>query len=384
MKYLSAVALLLSGTALALSPPVPQKIHPMPELGNAPVTLLLDLESGQPLHAREADRRFLPASVTKVMTAFVVFEMIAAGDLAEDDVFTVSSEIADEWYAKGSTMFLRAGDRVKTSDLLRGITSVSANDGCIVLAVGTAGSVDGFVGRMNAAARELGMENSHFGTPNGWPDEGRTFVSANDLAKLADALIARHPQLYRRYFGQPGFSFNGFTQRNHDPITGVVKGADGIKTGYTREAGSTFLGSAQRGDRRLVMVLAGIEGEQERARIAREYIEWGFAGFENRRLFDNGAIVGRARVQGGNRRSVELRLPEGAFASLPVGGAGMELTLHYRGPVEAPFRAGDRIAELEIAVEGLEPYRIPLEAAQDVDKANPFQRIVNAVLGVFA
>lgn len=384
MKYLSAIALLASGTALALSPPAPQQEAEAPTASEAPIALLLDLQSGQPLHAEEADRRFLPASVTKVMTAYIAFGMIAEGKLSEDDVFTVSPELAEEWSGKGSTMFLRAGDRVKVSDILRGITSVSANDGCILLAESTAGSVEAFVARMNAAARDLGMDNSHFGTPNGWPDEGRTFVTAYDLAKLAQALIEQHPRLYRRYFGKPGFSYNGFTQRNRDPISRVVAGADGIKTGYTREAGNTFLGSAERNGRRLVMVLAGIGGDGERARIARNYIEWGFASFENRRLFADGAIVGTARVQNGNLRRVGLRVPKGMYASLPKGGeAEATLSLYYRGPVEAPFKAGDRIAELEVAVEGLYTYRIPLEAAEDVEKANIFHRVLNAVLGLF-
>jgi D-alanyl-D-alanine carboxypeptidase (penicillin-binding protein 5/6) len=385
LKRSAAIAIIGFGAALAAAPPALRADPAAPFAAEAPIALLVDVSSGQPLHAREADRRFVPASVTKVLTAYIAFEMIAAGQLTEDQEFTVGAEAAEEWAGKGSSMFLRAGDRVKISDLLSGIASVSANDGCIVLAEGLAGSVGDFVALMNRTARDLEMDDSHFGTPNGWPDEGRTFVSARDLVRLADAMIARHPALYARYFGQPGFSYNGFSQPNHDPISGVVEGADGIKTGYTREAGNTFLGSAERDGRRLVMVLAGIEGEEERARIARDYIEWGFGNFDDRPLFGKGAIIGRAKVQGGAVRSVGLRAPRNLFVSLPKGRAPkIALNLRYRGPVEAPFTAGDMIAELEIAVEGLEPYRVPLEAAADVDKADPFGRIVNAVLGWFA
>jgi D-alanyl-D-alanine carboxypeptidase (penicillin-binding protein 5/6) len=383
LKYTHLTALVLSALLVA-SPANLRADAARPEANEAPIALLVDLESGQALLSREADRRFLPASITKVMTAYVAFEMIARGTLTEDQVITVSQEIADEWYAKGSTMFLRAGDAVRVSDLLRGIASVSGNDASIVLATEGAGSVVDWVALMNETAAKLGMHDSHFGTPNGWPDEGQTFVSARDLVKLADAMVTRHPELYARYFGKPGMSYNGFDQRNHDPISGVVPGADGIKTGYTREAGNTFLGSAERDGRRLVMVVAGIEGEEERARISRDFIEWGFAGFDNHPLFEAGHVVGTARVQDGAARSVELRTPFELLASLPRDSAPtIELTLRYRGPVIAPIAEGDRIAELEIAIEGLEPYRIPLEAVESVDKAKPWHRIVNGVLGVF-
>jgi len=382
LKRLAAIVIGALGTALAVAQPVAAPTPAAPSASESPVALLVDLKSGQPLHSREADRRFLPASVTKVMTAYVAFELIEAGRLSEAQSFTVRPETAKEWYNTGSTMFLKAGEQVKVSDLLRGITSVSANDGCIVLAEGAAGSVEQWLELMNHTARELGMTNSHFGTPNGYPDEGRTYVSAEDLVKLADALITRHPALYARYFGQPGFSYNGFDQRNHDPITGVVEGADGIKTGHTREAGYTFLGSAERDGRRLVVVVAGIEGGELRARIARDYVEWGFANFETRQIFAQDATIGTARVQDGDARNVELRAPDGIFVSVSKGAnPRIAMRLVYRGPVKAPFRAGDPIADLEVRVEGLEAYRVPLAAAEDVDKANPFERILNGVLG---
>jgi D-alanyl-D-alanine carboxypeptidase (penicillin-binding protein 5/6) len=318
------------------------------------------------------------------MTAYLAFEMIDAGQLSEAQIFTVRPETAEKWSGTGSTLFLQPGQQVKLADLLRGITSVSANDGCVVLAEGALGSVEEWVALMNRTAAELGMEDSHFGTPNGWPDEGRTYVSASDLVKLADALITRHPALYERYFGKPGFSYNGFDQRNHDPISGVVEGADGIKTGYTREAGHTFLGSAERSGRRLAIVIAGIEGDQARARIARDYIEWGFGAFETRQIFPEGAAIGSARVQKGDSLYIQLIAPRGVFVSVPKGtGPGVSLKLHYLGPVQAPFKAGDPVAELEIAVQGQKTYRIPLAAAEDVGTANLFQRLLNGVLGVF-
>jgi D-alanyl-D-alanine carboxypeptidase (penicillin-binding protein 5/6) len=384
LKRIKTLAILGLGAMLAASPPAVQAVPAAPTGRESPIALLVDLQSGQPLHSREADRRFLPASVTKVMTAYVAFELIAAGKLSEDQVFTVRPETAEEWSGLGSTMFLQPNQQVAVFDLLRGITSVSANDGCVALAEGTLGSVEEWVAEMNRTAARLGMDDSHFGTPNGYPDEGRTYVSAGDLVKLADALITRHPKLYGRYFGRPGFTFNGFTQPNHDPITGVVAGADGIKTGHTREAGFTFLGSAERNGRRLAMVIAGIEGGELRNRIARDYIEWGFAAFDNRPIFARNAVIGSARVQNGDARYVDLVATRGVFVSAPKGtDPGVTMKLRYLGPVQAPFKAGDAVAELEISVEGQQTYRIPLAAAEDVGEANLFERLLNGVLGLF-
>jgi D-alanyl-D-alanine carboxypeptidase (penicillin-binding protein 5/6) len=230
----------------------------------APVALLVDLGSGRTLYEHNADQPFLPASVTKTMTAYVAFDMLAKGELREDQTFKVSREAWREWHNKGSRMFLSDGSQVPVRDLLLGIMNVSANDGAVVLAEGAGGSVAGFVGRMNATAKELGMTHSHFGTPNGWMDKGVTHVSARDLVRLAEAMIHRHPDYYRRYIGQKGMTWNGITQPNHDPTLGIVEGADGIKTGFTGEAHYNFLGSAVRGKRRLVMVLAGVETPKER------------------------------------------------------------------------------------------------------------------------
>jgi D-alanyl-D-alanine carboxypeptidase (penicillin-binding protein 5/6) len=383
LKRITRLAVLGLGVALAVSPLALHADPSPPAAREAPIALLVDLKSGQPLHSREADRRFLPASVTKVMTAYLAFEMIDGGKLSEAQLFTVRPETAKKWSGVGSTLFVQPGQRIPLADLLRGITSVSANDGCIVLAEGALGSVEEWVGLMNRTARDLGMDDSHFGTPNGYPDEGRTYVSAADLVKLADAMIARHPALYERYFGKPGFSYNGYDQPNHDPITGVVAGADGIKTGHTREAGYTFLGSAERSGRRLALVVAGIDSGAQRARISRDYIEWGFSAFETRRIFPEGAVIASARVQNGDSLYTDLIAPRGVYLTVPKGtDPEVAMKLRYRGPVKAPFKAGDDVAELEISVDGMQTYRIPLSAAEDVGQANMFERLLNGVLGV--
>ncbi|MFL0356580.1 D-alanyl-D-alanine carboxypeptidase family protein [Erythrobacter sp. GH1-10] len=353
-----------------------------PGENEAPIAFLIDVSSGQVLFERNADRRFIPASMTKAMTIYLAFELIEQGRLDPGQVMTVREDTWREWAGKGSTMFLPADARVRVDDLIAAIANVSANDGSIVLAEGQAGTVDAWVEEMNRHARLLGMTNSHFGTPNGWPDEGRTFTSARDLARLGEALVEQHPKKFARYVGRAGFTFNGITQPNRDPIIGRVRGADGIKTGFTNEAGFGFLGTAQRGGQRLVMVVAGIDRTAARARVSRRFIEWGFEAFERQRLFVDGALVGRARVQGGDARSVELATERTVFVNVPKGQVrAMTINIVYDGPLRAPIEAGENIARLEILVPGMEPAIVPLVASEAVNRAGFFRRIFNGIAG---
>lgn len=377
----AAAALSLSVSAASADPRSVEPAAPPPEV---PIALLVDLSSGQTLYAREPDRRFMPASITKVMTAFTAFELIAAGKVSPDQLVMVSEQAFKDWHGVGSTMFLADRQRVSIDALLHGVTTVSANDGAAVLGEGLAGSLPKWTELMNATARSIGMRNSHFGTPNGWMDEGRTFTTARDLATLAEVMITRHPDLYDRYFGHRRLKFNGFEQRNHDPVTGVVEGADGIKTGFTNQAGYGFLGSAERDGRRLVMVIAGAPSSRVQKQSSRQFLEWGFRAFEGHPLFSQDAVIGSARVQGGSARSVDLVAQRPIGYDLPLGQTGdVTLTIRYQGPLRAPIKHGEQVAELEIAVGGLEPSRVPLVAATAVDEANAVERLVNGVAGIF-
>jgi D-alanyl-D-alanine carboxypeptidase (penicillin-binding protein 5/6) len=380
--------LLLAGLALPVragATVVDVDLPVPPTAAEAPVALLVDITSGQVLHARNPDRRFMPASVTKVMTLYLAFDLIAAGKLDPAQVFVMSPQVAREWRRKGSTMFLDSGEHVRVDDLLLGIANVSANDGAAVLAEGYAGSVPAWTRMMNEAAWRIGMSGSHFGTPNGFPDEGRTFTTANDLVRLARAMMTRHPDKFGYYVGRMGFDYKGIAQVNHDPLIGRVAGADGIKTGFTNESGFSYLGTARRNGQRLVMVLAGVENGRLRARVARSYMEWGFDAFERRRLFDPGAVVGEARVQDGDARHVAL-VGKGAVAvNLPQGSkAKLAATIRYEGPLRAPIAAGQEVAVLEITGPGIAPAQIPLYAAEAVGVAGPLDRIVNAAMGLFS
>jgi D-alanyl-D-alanine carboxypeptidase (penicillin-binding protein 5/6) len=348
-----------------------------------PVALLVDLSSGQTLFARDADRRFVPASVTKVMTAYTAFRLIEEGRLSPAALVTVSKEVAELWSGEGSTMFLQAGDRLTVGELILGVTTVSANDGAVALAHAAVGSLDAWLALMNRNAAELGMEDTHFGTPNGWPDDGRTYTSARDLAILAETLTTRYPDLYRRYFGHRSMRYRQIAQDNHDPITGVIAGADGIKTGYTRQAGYNFLGSAKRGSRRLVMVIAGAPTPSIRNTTARNLLTWGFDAFESRPVLPANTPVGEARVQNGNKRHVLLRTDGEVLASMVRGkNARVDLSIRYRGPIEAPIAEGQPVAFLHVTVDGEDPHDVPLLAAESVSRANPVMRLWNGILGL--
>ena len=350
-----------------------------PTASDIPIALMIDLSSNQTLLSRDADRRFVPASITKVMTAFTAFEMMEAGRLLPNQRMMVTDETFEEWSGKGSSMFVPRGGSIRVDQLLMGITTVSANDGAVVLAQGATGSVDNWIEAMNRQARKLGMRDSRFGTPNGWPDEGYTFSTASDLAVLAKAILKRHPVRFRQYFGHRGMAFNGIAQDNHDPISGRVDGADGFKTGFTNQAGYGFLGTADRGGRRLVMVVAGAERSAIRDQAARDFLEWGFTAFENRRLFGAGQIVGHAQVQDGTQGEVELQTAGPVRVSVPRDrNAAVNVSIAYRGPVHAPIRQGAEIADLQIEVGGMPTARIPLVAAHTVEEATTLGRIGNA------
>jgi D-alanyl-D-alanine carboxypeptidase (penicillin-binding protein 5/6) len=356
---------------------------------NLPVGLLVDVNSGRVLYARNADRRFAPASMAKVMTLYVAFEEIAAGRLTATRRFTVADETARQWNGRGTSLYLKAGRAIDVDTLLRGIATVSANDAAVVLAQGYAGDADRWCALMNTQAQRLGMTGSHFATPNGWPDGGRTQVSAEDLVTLAQALVTRHPDLYRRYVGQKRMTFDGVEQASHDPTVGVVRGADGIKTGHTREAGYNFLGSAARDGRRLILVVGGARSEAERASASRALLEWGFAAWRARPLFARGAKVAEARVQNGAARSVPLITDRAIDDVLPTtgettrdSGAHPTVTLTYQGPLVAPIAQGAKVAELRIGSTGGVARRLPLYAGVAVDRAGHFDRLMNGIMSL--
>ncbi|MBA4047488.1 MAG: D-alanyl-D-alanine carboxypeptidase, partial [Sphingomonas sp.] len=238
------LALIAIATALT-----PSRAATPPFETPAPIAFMQDLSTGAILFARDADRRMPPASMAKMMTVYVAFEMIRSGELTLDQLVTVRPETWRKWHgpAAGSTMFLSPNEQVSVANLLYGIITLSGNDACVVLAEGASGTEEAFVAQMNATAKRLGLTNSRFGNTNGWPDGGQTYVTARDLAKLATATIKDYSAFYKRFYSRPDFTWGktlgtgqAITQANRDPLLGRVAGADGLKTGHTEEAGYGF------------------------------------------------------------------------------------------------------------------------------------------------
>jgi serine-type D-Ala-D-Ala carboxypeptidase (penicillin-binding protein 5/6) len=353
---------------------------PPPEVADIPFGLLVDLASGRTLYERDAAKRFQPASMAKVMTLFVAFEELAKGNLSAGQKLTVADETARLWNGRGTSLYLRSRQEVDVDTLLRGIATASANDASVVLAEGFAGDLNRWCAMMNAHARRIGMADSHFATPSGWPDGGATYVTARDLARLGETLILKHPQLYRRYLGRKRMEWQGVTLQSHDPTVGVVAGADGIKTGHTKDAGYNFLGSAERDGRRLIMVIGGARSEAQRASASRALLEWGFAAWRTRPLFSAGTPVGNARVQDGDARLLPLVAdrPIAATVAKESGGA-IALRLVYEGPLVAPIEKGAQVGALEIRTGDGPPSRMPLFAGKAIGRAGPLDRIVNGL-----
>lgn len=342
----------------------------------APIAYMTDLSSGAVLYQKNADKQIPPASMAKMMTVYVAFDLIGKGKLKLDDKFRVNEATWKKWNNQGSTMFLAVGSEVTVSDLLHGIVTLSGNDACVVLAEGIAGSEEAFVGLMNKRAKELGMSKSRFGNSNGWPDEGRTMVTARDLAALGSATVNNFPKLYDDFYGQDEFAWNGIKQTNRNPLMGKVAGSDGLKTGHTEEAGYGFTGSAEQKGRRLVSVLAGLDSYGGRVEESVKFMNWGFNAWEPKKLFDKGTKVQSAEVQLGDSSTVSLVAAKDLYATLPKGSDGkISMKVAYDGPIKAPIVKGQSIATLIVTSEDAGQQRVTLVAGEDIDEAGFFDRV---------
>lgn len=381
-SLIAALSLALLANPVAASAP--------PFSTDAPIAFMKDLSSGAILYTKNADQRMPPASMAKMMTVHVAFQLIRKGELKLDQKFTVRPETWKQWHSQGSTMFLSPGEQVSVENLLHGIVTLSGNDACVVLAEGIAGTEQAFVALMNQEAKRLGMSNSHFGTSNGWPDEGITYVSAHDLATLAQATIEQSPDLYKRFYATPSFSWGqtmggqSITQDNRNPILGKVDGADGLKTGHTEEAGYGFTGSAEQNGRRLVMVLAGMKSWNDRVSQSVSFMDWGFKAWKAQPLFKQGEEVDRIPVQLGGAREVGVVAPRNIAVTLPrTASANMTVKLVYDGPIKAPIAKGQEIAHLVVSTPDTDPQVMPLVAESDVSEAGFFGRMWNGLKSLF-
>jgi D-alanyl-D-alanine carboxypeptidase (penicillin-binding protein 5/6) len=341
----------------------------------AHAAILIDLQSGQELYAKNADVPLHPASMSKLMTALMVFERLADGSLTLDDTLPVSEKA---WRKGGSKMFVDLGSRVRVEDLLHGIIVQSGNDACIVVAEALGGTEEAFSEQMTKRGRELGLTHSVFKNASGWPDPDH-LMSARDLATLATIIIKQYPQYYK-IFGEKEYTYNNIRQHARNPLLYQDIGADGLKTGHTEEAGYGLTASAVRDGRRLVMVLAGLQRPGDRAREAAGLLDYGYRNFKNYQLFARGDAVEQADVWLGNAGSVPLLVQEDVWVSLTADGRrDLRAKVAYDGPIPAPIANGSQVAVLEITAPGLEPRRIPLVAGDTVQAASMFGRMSSAL-----
>jgi D-alanyl-D-alanine carboxypeptidase (penicillin-binding protein 5/6) len=351
----------------------------------APIAYMIDLSSGAVLYAKDADRRMPPASMAKMMTTHVAFDLIERGELQPNRMCTVRPETWQRWHGPqaGSTMFLSPGEQVSVENLIHGIVTLSGNDATVVLAECISGTEAAFVALMNRESRDLGLANSHWGNPVGWPDNGVTYTTARDLATLAAATIRDHPRLYREFYGVREFTWGRtlgsnqpITQGNRNPLLGRVPGADGLKTGHTAEAGYGFTGSAEQNGRRLVMVVAGLGSTNQRIEESVKFMDWGFRAWQSRPLLNQGERVAEAQVQLGSDDRVGLVAPRPLAVTFPAGlGQNIRARIVYQGPIKAPITQGQHIADLVVQAGDMPPTVTPLVAEKAVGEAGIFARI---------
>jgi D-alanyl-D-alanine carboxypeptidase (penicillin-binding protein 5/6) len=340
---------------------------------------LMDMATESVLIEKNADAPMAPASMSKMMTVYMVFERLQDGRLSLDDTFSVSETAWRKGGAKSgsSTMFLKPGSRVRVEDLLRGIVVQSGNDASIVIAEGLSGSEKQFALEMNQRGRELGLESTNFVNATGWPEPDHR-TTARDLARLAKRTIRDFPQHYH-YYAEKTFTYNGIRQGNRNPLLYKDLGADGLKTGYTRESGYGLAATVKRGERRLILVVNGLPSVKARARESERLIEWGYREFDNYALFKAGERVTDAEVWLGTSPTVPLYIEGDLLITLPrKARRGMKVSVTYEGPIPAPIKAGDRLARLTVTAPDVDPIEVPLAAAEDVERLGFLGRLGTA------
>ncbi|MBN7785125.1 D-alanyl-D-alanine carboxypeptidase [Ponticoccus gilvus] len=343
----------------------------------ARAAFVLDQKTGTVLLTKNADEALPPASTSKLMTLYVAFEAIRDGRLQLDERLPVSQHAQS--YG-GSTMFLDTTDRVRVEDLLRGIIVLSGNDACAVLAEALSpdGTESGFARMMTQRAQQIGMTSSTFKNASGWPAEGHV-MSMRDLVLLADRIITDFPEFYPM-FAEQKFEFDGRAPsnvNNRNPLLGLGIGADGLKTGHTEEAGYGLVGSAKSGDRRVIFAITGLPTSGERAEQSEQIVNWAFRQFAEKTIVTKGATIASAEVWMGATDRVDLVAEEDVTMLLPTLSAnGLEAEVVYTGPIEAPVRQGQKLAELIIRPEGLPERRVQLVAAGNVEAGGFVDRML--------
>lgn len=361
------------------APPPPAAAAPTPAPATSTIgvdtqarhAIIIDADTGAVLLEKAADEPFPPASMSKMMTAYVVFTYLRDGRAKLTDTLPIST---NAWHTGGSKMFVPVGQRVPIEDLIKGMIIDSGNDACVALAEGLAGSVDAFVEQMNEMAKKLGLKNSHFANVDGLPDPNGV-MSARDLAMVAWHTIHDFPQYYK-YYSETSFTFSNITQQNRNPLLYKGVGADGLKTGFTDASGYGLTASAVRNGRRIIGVFAGLPTGKARNEESERLVEWAFREYDDYKLVAAGATVDTAPVWLGAHSTVPLTVAKDFIVTLPrKARPHMKVTIDYDGPIPAPVKKGEALGKIVVEAPGAQQGSAPLVAATDISRMGPAGRI---------
>jgi len=362
---------------LALAVAVPAWAAPPTIDTAAKHAIVIDFNTGAVLFDKDSDERMEPASLSKMMTAYVVFDYIKRGQATLEDMLPVSQAAWAKHKTDESNMFVALGSRVKIEDLIRGMIVQSGNDACYVLAEGLAGSTSAFIDRMNEMAKKMGLDHTHFANVDGLPDP-QEYTTARDLSTLARHLIADFPE-YHHYESEKDFTYNGIKQGNRNPLLYKDPSVDGIKTGHTEEAGYGVAISALRNDRRIIEVLAGMASMKARASESEKVLEWAFREFNDYRLVKAGETVDQAPVWLGEETKVPVTTAQDVYVTLPkTARHDLKVTAVYDGQVKAPVIQGQPVGKLVVSAPDMQPQEFPLVAAQPVGRLGAMGRVAAA------
>ena len=340
----------------------------------AKTALVIDLSTNEILLEKNSTEKTYPSSMTKMMTALLAFEKIKDGSLSLDQEFLISKKA---WKMGGSKMFIEVDKRVSVYDLLLGVVVQSGNDASIAIAEGISGSEEIFAIEMNNLGKKIGLTGSNFTNSSGWPDDNH-YTTAEDLAKVAQYTIENHYELYQMY-KISDFTYNGIKQDNRNPLLYTFEGADGFKTGYTEAAGYGLVGSAERGDRRLILVLNGLESSKSRAQESLRLMDWGFNNFQLVDFYKKNEVIQEVDTWLGKEDKVDLVALEDISVSIPKAQlSSAKVTVLVEEPIATPIKIGDQIAKLQISFADKQ-VDFPLYSGEDIDQKNFFSRIFSAI-----
>ena len=340
----------------------------------AKTALLIDLSTGEVLLDKNSEEKTYPSSMTKIMTALMAFEKIKDGTLSMDQEFLISKKA---WKMGGSKMFIEVDKKVKVSDLLLGVVVQSGNDASIAIAEGISGSEEIFALEMNNLAKKIGLTNSNFINSSGWPNDNH-YTTAKDLAKIAEYTLNEHPELYEMY-AIAEFTYNGIKQDNRNPLLYSFDGADGFKTGHTQAAGYGLVGSAERGDRRLLLVLNGLETSRSRAQESLRLMDWGFNNFQLVDFYKQGEVVIEATTWLGKQEKVKLSSQQDISVSIPKTHiSDMKVEVLVEEPIPTPISINDQVGLVQISYAD-KKLQYPLLASENIEQKGFFSRITSAL-----